>query len=550
VAAESIASWLATYAIHSTALIAIAALAVLALSRIDRLRDFAAAIREWTWKIALLGGLATATAQAGLPIQNWRFEWAPAAPATEVVELHPASPTLEVATPWTLESPIASSDPRPALRTPTEIDPLIAPALFQLQTLATTPAETEPLFQTAELESPAAPATPDRPWPWLEIALAIWAAGIAIGLVRWGREWQRLRQCVRGRVRIESGLVFRDLEALRERAGYSRRVRLSCAPGIAAPLTMGLWHAEICLPPRALRGLQRDEIRAVLAHELAHAVRRDTAWLCLCRILEIVFFFQPLNRIVRRHLQEDVEALCDDWAVVHTGECVPLASSLTEIAGWIVNEHRRLPAPAMVVHGSALSQRVRRLLDEERAPTIVHGRLALTAIASVCCACAAVYLPGVTPNGTAHDVVACETCSEDSEDEHSNDSESEDEGECTTEVDVVEVVDCEDVDVAEVEEMSSDEDLESDEASLLSRALVLAHVDPPSAPEALDLSGMLEDIEELERALDSLQAEASVLRAHNLQCRLDALDARLESLRAMRARLYELLKQYPIYDQP
>ncbi len=534
-AAESIAAWLATYAIHSTVLIAIAALAALALSRTARLRDFASAIREWTWKIALLGGLATATAQAGFPIQTWRIDWSS---AIESQDPTPTARSWEYAAPIEPESWLAQTD----------VDPLIAPALLRLQTLeATQISEPPPVFRTAELEPPA---TPERPWPWLEMVLAVWLAGIAIGLVRWSLEWKRLRRCVRGRVRIESGLVFRDLEDLRERAGYPYRVRLSCAPGIAAPLTMGLWRAEICLPPRALRGLQRDEIRAVLAHELAHAVRRDTAWLCLCRMLEIVFFFQPLNRFARRHLQEDVEALCDDWAVVHTGECVPLASSLTEIAGWIVNEHRRLPAPAMVVHGSALSQRVRRLLDEERAPIVVRGRLALTAAASLCCACATVYLPGVSTDGRAETVAAVETSPE-------IDSEEEGDDECTSDGDELVLADVEDVEAVEdtedvdVAECDSERKVGSRQSLLL--ALTLEDAARASGGEPLDVSGLLTEMALLEQSLDSLQAEVSVLGARDLQPRLDALDARLESLQEMRSRLHELLQEYPIWpplDQP
>ena len=38
----------------------------------------------------------------------------------------------------------------------------------------------------------------------------------------------------------------------------------------------------------------------MLAHEIAHLVRRDPQWLVLARAIEMVFFFQPLNRLARR----------------------------------------------------------------------------------------------------------------------------------------------------------------------------------------------------------------------------------------------------------
>ncbi len=541
-AAWKVAAWLATYALHSTVLIAVAWLGVLALSRVTRLRDFATGIREWMWKLALFGGLATATAQVGFSIETWRLEWIPSSSeSTALVERAEPAPARPTFAPIVAAAPKIDPPTEPSAPRTNAVHPLLAPALLQLRMLGAD-IESAPLFRAATMNAPAevgAPAILDRPIPWLEIALGIWMTGIAIGLVRWAREWQRLARCVRGRVAIESGLVFRDLETLRKRAGFTRRVRLSCAPGIAAPLTMGVLRAEICLPPRALRALQRDEIRAVLAHELAHAVRSDTAWLCLCRLLEIAFFFQPLNRFARRLLQEDVESLCDDWAVVHTGECVPLASSLTEIAGWIVAEHRRLPALAMVAHGSALSHRVRRLLDEERAPVVMQGRLGLTAIASLCCAGAALALPGVSTTATVDRVAALEDCA--------------DADECD---------DCgidEAVESAEAPVTLADAPLEASAplewsgTPLLTGTSMIAALLSAQDVEPLDVSGLLHEIDSLQHGLDSLKAEATLVGADELHARIDALATRLESLRAMQARLDTLLQQnqaWPLLDRP
>lgn len=505
--ALELSAWLATYALHSTALIATAGLAAALLARVDRWRDVATGLRERMWKLALIGGIATATAQTWLSIDTWRFDWSPAEAPVEVVAFDaPVEPEAEAV--------------RPAVDRWTVANPIIAPALMQLRVLGAAP-KSEPQLATPHT---AAATTPDRPIPWIEVGLGLWLAGIVIGLCLWAREWRRLFICLRGRVSIESGLVFRDLESLRRKAGCARRVRLSCAPGIAVPITMGFLRAEICLPPRALRALQRDEIRAVLAHELAHAVRHDTAWLCLCRLLEIVFFFQPLNRIARRYLQEDVESLCDDWAVVHTGECVPLASSLTEIAGWIVGEHRRLPAPAMVVHGSGLSTRVRRLLDEERTPVLLRGHIGLTAIAALCCAGAAWALPGVATSAQRDHALAIE------------DSELTDAYDSTLEQPTW------------TPEPSSFELLTPTAGRLADAApaFVLANAVPAPTAEQLDFDTLREEIAGLEQSLDALQAEVTLTGATELQPQLDALLERLDTLREMRVRLGELLQ----LDQP
>ena len=172
--------------------------------------------------------------------------------------------------------------------------------------------------------------------------------------------------------------------------------RVTCARSLATPITFGFFRPEICLPARALACLQHDEIEALFAHELAHALRRDPAWLAFYRALEIVLFFQPLNRTLRVRLQDEAEYLCDDWAVVQIGERVPLASCLTEIAGWIVGDRRPLPAPGMAARGTRLALRVRRLLDEERRPESGRCHRALLLIAGPAAASVALLVPGVS----------------------------------------------------------------------------------------------------------------------------------------------------------
>jgi beta-lactamase regulating signal transducer with metallopeptidase domain len=275
--------------------------------------------------------------------------------------------------------------------------------------------------------------------------VALWIAGIAFGVVKWISDWRRLVSALECRVLIVSGAAHDVLQALVRRAGLDasarhgelesdvRRaevgadvrdddlgadvardgfrsellrsgvgahVRLYSAPRIDAPITLGLARPVICLPPRAEIELQRDELEALLAHELAHALRRDPVWLGACRAIEVLFFFQPLNRLARIRLADEAEYLCDDWAVRHTRERLPLASCLTEIASWIVGRERELPVPGMAARGKRLELRVRRLLEESDRDTARAPRWMLPL---ACCAVGAVALfaPGVSAENGA-----------------------------------------------------------------------------------------------------------------------------------------------------
>jgi hypothetical protein len=189
-------------------------------------------------------------------------------------------------------------------------------------------------------------------------------------------------------------------------------VRLFAAPRIDAPITLGFLRPAICLPPCAEHELGRDELEALLAHETAHVLRRDPAWLAACRAIEVVLFFQPLNRVARRRIADEAEYACDDWAVAHTRERIALASCLTEIAGWIVGGERELPAPGMAARGSRLELRVRRLLDGKDRSIGAGASRWMVPVACVAIAAVALFVPGVSARERS-ETVADETLSED-----------------------------------------------------------------------------------------------------------------------------------------
>src|SRR5690606_14958216 len=192
----------------------------------------------------------------------------------------------------------------------------------------------------------------------LGILLLVIAGALLAGL---GLSWLRLRRLLSDRTPIERGAALGILIGLTSRANLPRRVRLSSSARLDVPIAIGIFRPEICLPERALTELDLFELETMLAHELAHLVRRDPAWRLLAGAVCRGLFIQPLNRLVAARLEASSEMLADDWAVEQTARPLALARCLTEVAGWVA---RPLGAavPAMARQGSGLGRRVRRLI--------------------------------------------------------------------------------------------------------------------------------------------------------------------------------------------
>jgi HEAT repeat protein/beta-lactamase regulating signal transducer with metallopeptidase domain len=322
-----------------------------------RLRSQPAAA-EVLWKVALLGGILTATAQISLGTTP--FASRPVALATETVASFPP--------------PTETSEARHSA------GPAPHAATLEGDALAKAPA------------IPGSRAAPARRWRGETIALGLWGV-IALLLVG---AYVARRLILTGRLTerepIRKGPLADALSDLCREWRVRRPIHLTSARSIASPVALG--SSEICLPVAALTELDAQQQRSMLAHELAHLVRRDPLWFDITSVIERVFFFQPMNRVARRELQSVAEYLCDDWAAARLGSGLPLATCLAKVAEWIHSSPLGVPVAGMAEQRSLLLRRVARLVHR-RPMRVAPPRSAFLAMAGVVLVATVWTAPGV-----------------------------------------------------------------------------------------------------------------------------------------------------------
>ena len=90
----------------------------------------------------------------------------------------------------------------------------------------------------------------------------------------------------------------------------------------------GLLRPRVYLSTGALERLNREELRAVLAHEAHHAASRDPLRLLVGRALGEGLFFLPAMRRMGHHYASAAELAADEAAVRASGGQQPLASAM------------------------------------------------------------------------------------------------------------------------------------------------------------------------------------------------------------------------------
>lgn len=330
-------TWLCSYLLQSSLLIG----ALWAAERAHLLARLTTSTQETLWRLALLGGLVSAS----LPL------------------LAPALAPADIARPVAA----AAQQAAPA---PADVIPVVVEAPV--------PAKPSAQIGARPITTSLAPRAHD-----LAIGfVALWLAGALLMLFGLALQWAWLRRAVR-RLPALVEPCWRGLAAgLAADMGVPLPALRHARAGWASPLLAP--GRVLCLPAWCL-DLPNDEARAVLGHELAHLRRRDPAWRLLAAVLKALLWPQALNRVAVRRLDLLAELACDAAAAAPSGQRLALAQSLLRCAEALKAQggsHGPALACGAASAGSPLFARVRRLLkSDEDAPRERRGvRWGLVAI--------------------------------------------------------------------------------------------------------------------------------------------------------------------------
>lgn len=336
--ANVLLEWLMTYAIHSTILIG----GLLVLTFTTAGRKLVAGHGSWIWRFALVGAVITSS------LQSLRS----AAPLTGTLRLDGDTPARTMVRVEARHTDNFAGLEWRTTRTTRNVEKRQIPS-----------------FARPELRGTAVTSTVEITPVWPLVVLGAWFA-IASAMVCWFLIARaRFLSSIGPRRNATYSLAGNALRHLRHEQRIDRPIALTVSDRLTSPVALS--SDEICLPSRALAELDPVRMESILAHELAHLVRHDPAWLTIARLIETIFFFQPLNILARRRMQEAAEFASDAWASTRVTRPLDLARCLARVAEWTITSPR-LPVPAMAEgqglwgqgpgrRGAVLVRRVERL---------------------------------------------------------------------------------------------------------------------------------------------------------------------------------------------
>ncbi|MEE8077648.1 MAG: M56 family metallopeptidase, partial [Pseudomonadales bacterium] len=280
-----------------------------------------------------------------------------------------AMPVIMVATYFAVELPITSSLVEIAETNSIAVVPSIAVDRPSASPVADVGDNAEiPVAVTGQSVAPAiaTEAAAETSWyetlsrfvrPWLPTIVTCWLIGIALFSARPFVAWHAVRRL---KTKGTSPVLAATAELLKQTAdqlGLRRTVRILQSALVETPAVIGYLKPLILLPASVLSGLSTDQLRALLAHEIAHIRRHDYLINVLQTTVETLFFYHPAVWWASRVIRNERENCCDDVAVALCKDRATYAEALLAM-----DKLRPVkPSLALSAKGGSLLCRIRRL---------------------------------------------------------------------------------------------------------------------------------------------------------------------------------------------
>lgn len=202
---------------------------------------------------------------------------------------------------------------------------------------------------------------------------------------------------------VGTGPLYEQYAALCRTLGLRHRPQLLLAASGQQPFSFGTLRASVVLPERLVHRLSLEQLRAALAHELAHH-RRCDLWLNWFQVLLCAaWWFHPVVWLLNRAMRAAREDCCDDLLLAESlvGDHA-YCGTLLEVATSPIGDGRSSLTLTMSDSPHPLGRRFRRIMDStlRRWPKLPVSALAALAIV------AAVLLPGMRRAGVADESTA------------------------------------------------------------------------------------------------------------------------------------------------
>ncbi len=178
----------------------------------------------------------------------------------------------------------------------------------------------------------ARPVESFRPSLWWRTALiGIWGFGVALLVIRLTIAYVRLAGLLKNSQAVSEEIVA-EAGRIAAALGCRRTVQVRSSQQYAVPFLYGLWRPVLVLPERMCQPGYREQLRGVIAHELAHVGACDFGWNAAIQAVSTTLWFHPLVWRISSAHRAACDAVCDAVSASYLGDVQGYCRTLARVA--------------------------------------------------------------------------------------------------------------------------------------------------------------------------------------------------------------------------
>lgn len=156
--------------------------------------------------------------------------------------------------------------------------------------------------------------------------------------------------------------AYRSFRKIINHLKISQNVQIGESKYVKSPMILGFFKPIVLFPVGIINQLDMAETEAILAHELAHFVRKDITVNMVQTLVEILFYYHPAIWWISTNIRVERENCCDDLAIKYIGNNIHYAKTLVKMQE--INSNQ---SPILALNfskkDSFFSQRIKRILN-------------------------------------------------------------------------------------------------------------------------------------------------------------------------------------------
>ncbi|MBK9255190.1 MAG: M56 family metallopeptidase [Saprospiraceae bacterium] len=206
-----------------------------------------------------------------------------------------------------------------------------------------------------------------------DFVFLFWITGLAVFFFRMLLSASYLHYISRKSQVISNGSLENVMSDLLNKMKISPGIRIGESDYINTPIITGIIKPVILFPIGLINHLNPDETQAIIAHELAHFIRKDIIYNYVLSLVETIFYYHPAIWWISSIAKAERENCCDDMAITYTGNRIQYARTLIKL-----QDYNGSPAYSLALkfnNSSLFSNRIKRILEMTHNRNYLNGKL-------------------------------------------------------------------------------------------------------------------------------------------------------------------------------